>query len=92
MHEDGGYADEVSEQLDGLTGRLASMCHLAGDAVRAASEALVLADLPLAEQVFDLNEQIEELRGPCEDLAMALLALQGPGPVISVVWSPVSTL
>ena len=66
------------EQLDALTDRLASMCRLAGDAVRAATEALVLADLPLAEWVFDLNDQIEELRGPCEDLAMALLALQGP--------------
>jgi len=66
------------EQLDELTDRLASMCHLAGDAVRAATDALVLADLPLAERVFDLNDQIEELRGPCEDLAMALLALQGP--------------
>ncbi|MDI9941661.1 phosphate signaling complex protein PhoU [Rhodococcus sp. IEGM 1351] len=66
------------EQLDELTDRLASMCRLAGAAVRAATEALVLADLPLAERVFDLNDQIEELRGPCEDLAMALLALQGP--------------
>ncbi|CAG7632479.1 PhoU domain-containing protein [Rhodococcus opacus] len=66
------------EQLDELTDRLASMCRLAGDAVRAATDALVRADLPLAERVFDLNEQIEELRGPCEDLAMALLALQGP--------------
>nr|GLK41271.1 hypothetical protein GCM10017611_81470 [Rhodococcus wratislaviensis] len=66
------------EQLDELTDRLASMCRLAGDAVQAATEALVLADLPLAERIFDLNEQIEELRGPCEDLAMALLALQGP--------------
>ncbi len=32
----------------------------------------------MAERVFDLNERIEELRGPCEEQAMALLALQAP--------------
>ncbi|ABG98735.1 MULTISPECIES: phosphate signaling complex protein PhoU [Rhodococcus] len=66
------------EQLDALTDRLASMCHLAGEAVQAATDALMLADLPLAERVFDLTEQIEALRGPCEEQAMALLALQAP--------------
>nr|EJI93966.1 phosphate transport system regulatory protein PhoU [Rhodococcus sp. JVH1] len=66
------------EQLDALTDRLASMCHLAGEAVQAATDALMLADLPLAERVFDLTEQIEASRGPCEEQAMALLALQAP--------------
>jgi phosphate transport system protein len=65
-------------QLDDLTERLASMCHLAGEAVETATDALVRADLPLAERVFDLCEQIEQLRGPCEEQAMALLALQAP--------------
>ncbi|CAG7634231.1 phosphate transport system protein PhoU [Rhodococcus wratislaviensis IFP 2016] len=50
------------EQLDVLTDRLASMCHLAGQAIKAATDALVRADLPAAERVFDLNEQIEALR------------------------------
>ncbi|MFF0284490.1 phosphate signaling complex protein PhoU [Rhodococcus aetherivorans] len=66
------------EQLDELTDRLASMCHLAREAVQVATEALVRADLPLAERVVDLAEQIEELRGPCEDQALGLLALQAP--------------
>ena len=66
------------EQLDALTDRLASMCHLAGEAIEVATDALVRADLPLAERVFDLNEQIEALRGPCEEQALALLALQAP--------------
>ncbi|ELB91090.1 MULTISPECIES: phosphate signaling complex protein PhoU [unclassified Rhodococcus (in: high G+C Gram-positive bacteria)] len=66
------------EQLDELTDRLARMCHLAGEAIAVATEALVGADLPLAERVFDLNEQIEELRVPAEEQAMALLALQAP--------------
>lgn len=66
------------EQLDELTDRLASMCHLAEQAIEAATDALTQADLPTAEKVFDLNEQIEALRGPCEEQAMALLALQAP--------------
>ncbi|MGH8922569.1 MAG: phosphate signaling complex protein PhoU [Actinomycetes bacterium] len=66
------------EQLDALTDRLASMCHLAGEAIETVTDALVRADLPLAERVFDLTEQIEALRGPCEEQALALLALQAP--------------
>ncbi|MFF2114999.1 phosphate signaling complex protein PhoU [Rhodococcus koreensis] len=66
------------EQLDALTDRLALMCHLAGEAIETATDALVNADLPLAERVIDLTERIEELRGPCEEQAMALLALQAP--------------
>ncbi|PBC40194.1 phosphate transport system regulatory protein PhoU [Rhodococcus sp. ACS1] len=66
------------EQLDALTDRLALMCRLAGEAIETATDALVNADLPMAERVFDLNERIEELRGPCEEQAMALLALQAP--------------
>ena len=69
---------KFQEQLDALTDRLASMCHLAGQAIEAATEPLVRADLPAAERVFDLNEQIEALRGPCEEQAMTLLALQAP--------------
>ncbi|CAG7636229.1 phosphate signaling complex protein PhoU [Rhodococcus opacus] len=69
---------KFQEQLDALIDRLASMCHLAGQAIEAATDALVLADLPAAERVFDLNEQIEVLRGPCEEQAMTLLALQAP--------------
>ncbi|ABG99377.1 phosphate transport system protein PhoU (plasmid) [Rhodococcus jostii RHA1] len=69
---------KFQEKLDALTDRLASMCHLAGQAVESATDALVVADLRGAERVFDLSEQIEALRGPCEEQAMALLALQAP--------------
>lgn len=51
------------DQLDVLTDRLALMCHLAGEAIGVATDALVQADLSLAERVFDLNEQIEGARG-----------------------------
>ncbi|MDF3312743.1 phosphate signaling complex protein PhoU [Rhodococcus sp. T2V] len=66
------------EQLDALTDQLASMCHEAGQAITSATSALVLADLSAAERVFEINEQIEALRGPCEEQAMTLLALQAP--------------
>ncbi|ELB85717.1 phosphate transport system protein PhoU [Rhodococcus wratislaviensis IFP 2016] len=67
------------EQLDDLTDKLASMCHLAGEAVQVATDALVLADLALAERVFDLNEQIEELRGPCGGPGYGAAGAAGPG-------------
>ena len=69
---------KFQEQLDELTDQLASMCQLAEQAIEAATDALTQADLPTAEKVFDLNEQIEALRGPCEEQAIALLALQAP--------------
>jgi hypothetical protein len=50
---------KFQDQLDALTDRLASMCHLAEQAIEVATDALVRADLPAAERVFDLNEQIE---------------------------------
>ena len=53
---------KFQEQLDELTDQLASMCHLAEQAIEAATDALTQADLPTAEKVFDLNEQIEALR------------------------------
>ncbi|MDX5961824.1 phosphate signaling complex protein PhoU [Rhodococcus opacus] len=66
------------EQLDALTDRLTSMCRLAGAAIEAATDAVVHADLRAAEWVFDLTEQIEAVRGPCDEQALALLALQAP--------------
>ncbi|PXW28763.1 UNVERIFIED_CONTAM: phosphate transport system protein [Williamsia faeni] len=66
------------EQLDDLTHRLALICHLAGEAVETATDALVQADLVLAERVFDLTEEIEQFHRPCEEHAMTLLALQTP--------------
>ena len=65
------------EQLDALTDRLASMCHLAGEAVQAATDALMLADLPLAERVFDLPDRgvARSVRGPGDGVA----GVAGPG-------------
>jgi phosphate transport system protein len=69
---------KLDEQLDVLFDHLLLMCHRAGEAIRAATRAVIDGDLTAAEQVFDLNEQIKALSGPCEQQAITLLALHAP--------------
>ena len=49
------------EQLDALTNRLAEMCGLAGVAMERATQALLQADLPLAEQVITDHDLLHPL-------------------------------
>ncbi len=67
-----------TEQLSDLTGELAAMCGLAELAMQRATQALLQADLALAEQVISENDRIDEMRTQCEEKAFALLALQSP--------------
>ena len=48
------------EQLDALTAELGEMCGLAGRAMERATQALLQADLALAEQVITDHEQIRQ--------------------------------
>ncbi|WP_283615729.1 phosphate signaling complex protein PhoU [Mycolicibacterium poriferae] len=66
------------EQLDALTNRLAEMCGLAGVAMERATQALLQADLPLAEQVITDHDHIATLSARAEEDAFVLLALQAP--------------
>jgi phosphate transport system protein len=66
------------EQLDALAGRLGEMCGLAGAAMEKATQALLQADLALAEQVITDHEQISALSARAEEEAFVLLALQAP--------------
>ncbi|MDG3011612.1 phosphate signaling complex protein PhoU [Rhodococcus sp. D2-41] len=66
------------EQMSDLATQLADMCRLAEESMERATEALLQADLSLAEQVITKNEQIEQLSVSCEEKAFALLALQAP--------------
>ena len=66
------------EQLAALTVQLAEMCGLAGVAMERATQALLQADLALAEQVITDHEQIVSMSLRCEERALALLALQQP--------------
>ncbi|WP_028938376.1 phosphate signaling complex protein PhoU [Pseudonocardia spinosispora] len=65
-------------KLDGLAGELADMCESVGAAMRKATDALLNADLALAEQVITEDLRIDELRNRTEEDSFALLALQAP--------------
>ena len=66
------------EQLEALSNRLGDMCGLAGVAMERATQALLQADLALAEQVITDHEQIAALSARAEEEAFVLLALQAP--------------
>lgn len=65
-------------QLDGLINQLAEMCALAGQAMERATQALLQADLVLAEQVISDHEEISTRSTKAEEAAFVLLALQAP--------------
>ena len=66
------------EQLTALTDQLGEMCGLAGIAMERATQALLQADLALAEQVITDHEQIASMSTRAEEAAFVLLALQAP--------------
>ncbi len=66
------------EQLDALNEQLAEMCRLAGIAMERATQALLQADLVLAEQVIGDHEKIMAASARAEETAFVLLALQAP--------------
>ncbi|WP_099025458.1 phosphate signaling complex protein PhoU [Mycolicibacterium palauense] len=75
------------EQLSALTAQLAEMCGMAGVAMERATQALLQADLLLAEQVITDHAQITIRSQAAEESAFVLLALQAPvaGDLRSVV-------
>src|SRR5690349_4171534 len=77
------------EQLEALTDQLGEMCGLAGVAMERATQALLQADLALAEQVITDHEQIATMSAKAEESAFVLLALQAPvaGDLRSIVGS-----
>ncbi|TFV57183.1 phosphate signaling complex protein PhoU [Mycobacterium sp. PS03-16] len=77
------------EQLEALTEQLGEMCGLAGGAMERATQALLQADLVLAEQVISDHDQIAAMSARAEEAAFVLLALQAPvaGDLRSVVSS-----
>jgi phosphate transport system protein len=75
------------EQLAALSDQLGEMCGLAGAAMERSTQALLQADLMLAEQVITDHEQIAALSLQAEESAFVLLALQAPvaGDLRSIV-------
>jgi phosphate transport system protein len=66
------------DRLEALTTLLGEMCGLAGDAMAHATQALLQADLVLAERVIGDHERLERMRKQAEESAFVLLALQAP--------------
>jgi phosphate transport system protein len=66
------------EQLDSLTEALSEMCGLAGLAMERATQALLQADLLLAEQVISEHDHLTRMQAKAEESAFVLLALQSP--------------
>jgi phosphate transport system protein len=77
------------DQLEALTSQLGELCGLAGAAMERATQALLQADLALAEQVITDHEQIAAMSAKAEEAAFVLLALQAPvaGDLRSIVGS-----
>ncbi|GAB99968.1 phosphate transport system regulatory protein [Gordonia namibiensis NBRC 108229] len=66
------------EQLEALTNVLGEMCELAGTAMSRATQALLQADLAVAEEVIGDAERMTRLSARAEEQSFALLALQAP--------------
>ncbi|CAJ1496382.1 phosphate signaling complex protein PhoU [[Mycobacterium] burgundiense] len=66
------------DQLDDLANQLGEMCELAGAAMERATQALLQADLVLAEQVISDQDVLGEHSARAEEAAFVLLALQAP--------------
>jgi len=66
------------EQLDALTSSIAEMCGLAGAAMERATQALLQADLLLAEQVITDHSELIHQTTHAEESAVKVLALQAP--------------
>jgi len=66
------------DKLDGLIVVVGDMCGLAGEAMAKATQALLQADLVLAEQVITDHDQLARMKAGVEESAFVLLALQAP--------------
>jgi len=66
------------QQLDALTADIAGLCGMAGAAMERATQALLQADLVLAEEVITENEVFTSRIAKVEEAAITLLALQAP--------------
>ena len=66
------------DKLASLTETVSQMCGLAGAAMERATQALLQADLALAEQVITNHDQLSRIQTQAEEAAFVLLALQAP--------------
>jgi phosphate transport system protein len=65
-------------ELNSLIETLSQMCGLAGLAMERATQALLQADLPLAEHVITDHDHLTHMQAQAEEASLLLLALQAP--------------
>lgn len=66
------------KKLAELSDEMGTICEMAGTAMERATQALLTADLPVAEQVINDREQVMESVRHAEESALSLIALQQP--------------
>jgi phosphate transport system protein len=69
---------EFHQQLDDLTAGIAELCGSAGEAMERATQALLQADLVLAEQIITDHDGMVQRSKEVEEQAITVLALQAP--------------
>ncbi|UQE75735.1 phosphate signaling complex protein PhoU [Gordonia sp. PP30] len=70
--------DAYQEQMAALNALLGEMCDTVGNEMERATQALLEADLELAEQVISDHDRLTERSAEAEEMAFELLALQAP--------------
>ena len=70
--------DAYHDELESLTDSLVEMTRLVGGAIGRSTQALIDADVSLADQVISQDEAVDELRTDIERRAFDLLARQQP--------------
>src|SRR3954466_8458190 len=70
--------DAYHEELEALTDSLVEMTRLCGGAIGRATQALIDADVQLADQVIASDDGVDAIRGDIEKRAFDLLARQQP--------------
>lgn len=70
--------EDFHNQLEELRDKLAGMAERAAAALRQATQALLAADLVLANRILAHDAQLNATRDECELLCQSLLALQAP--------------
>ena len=68
-----------SGELDTIYDELVQMTRLVGSSMNRATQALLDADLPLAESVIDADTRIDELTSDIEERCLEIIETQHPG-------------
>jgi phosphate transport system protein len=73
--------EAFSEQVEIINADLVEVTRLVGSAMNRATQALLDADLQLAEAVIDFDAKVDVLTASIDERCFELIALQSPSPV-----------